>query len=445
MSISLDRTHDPNLTSWVESANRPNANFPIQNLPFGVFGYQSERNSPGERLHQRIGVAIGDRILDLFACQTVGLLRDLPEAVQAACSAPKLNPLMALGRQASSALRACLSDLLCDRGQPSPPEAKILVPMAAAEMQLPATVGDYTDFYASLFHATNVGKLFRPNNPLLPNYKHLPIAYHGRASSILPSGVPVKRPHGQRKPANATAPDFGPCRLLDYEMEVGFWVGQGNPQGQPIALDQAEAHLFGLSLVNDWSARDIQAWEYQPLGPFLGKSFATTVSPWVVTLEALAPFRCPVFSRDDSDPQPLPYLTSTRNLEQGGIDLTVEVFLQTARMRQAGVEPCRLSQATFRQMYWTAAQMVTHHSSNGCNLRAGDLLASGTVSGAAPGTQGSLLEITRRGTDPIELPTGETRTFLEDGDEVILRGYCERPDFVRIGFGECRGIVQPAN
>ena len=436
MSISLDKTHDPTLVSWIESANQPNSDFPIQNLPFGTFRDRSGRD--------RIGVAIGDRILDLVACQEMGLLNNLSESVQTACIAPNLNPLMSLGRGASSALRLCLSNLLRHDSQSSLPEAKILVPMNAAEMQLPATIGDYTDFYASLFHATNVGKLFRPNNPLLPNYKHIPIAYHGRASSIIPSGVPIKRPHGQHKPADANAPTFGPCRLLDYEMEVGLWIGQGNSLGQPIAIDRAEAHLFGLCLVNDWSARDIQAWEYQPLGPFLGKSFATTISPWVVTLDALAPFRCPVFARDDDDPQPLPYLTSEDNTQQGGIALTVEVFLLTEQMRQAGMEPHRLSQASFRQMYWTAAQMVAHHSSNGCNLSAGDLLASGTISGAELGTQGSLLEITRRGVSAIALPTGETRTFLNDGDEVILRGYCQHPDFVRIGFGNCRGIVLSA-
>jgi fumarylacetoacetase len=313
--------------------------------------------------------------------------------------------------------------------------------MSEAELLLPATIGDYTDFYASIFHATNVGKLFRPDNPLLPNYKYIPIAYHGRASSIIPSGTAIQRPSGQCKAADAPVPTFAPSRSLDYELEVGAFVGSGNALGQPIAIHAAEEHIFGLCLVNDWSARDLQAWEYQPLGPFLAKSFATTISPWVVTLEALAPFRCPEFARSTDDPLPLPYLSSTQNSQQGGIDLTVEVWLRSPQMQAAGMEPMRLSQAAFQQMYWTIAQMLTHHTSNGCNLRPGDLLASGTVSGPAPGSQGCLLEITQRGAHPIELPTGETRSFLLDGDEVMLHGYCQRPDRIRIGFGECRGTV----
>lgn len=322
-----------------------------------------------------------------------------------------------------------------------PATANLLVPMSEAELLLPASVGDYTDFYASIFHATNVGKLFRPDNPLLPNYKYVPIAYHGRASSLVPTGTPIQRPNGQRKGPEDTVPSFGPTRSLDYELEVGFFVGQGNALGEPISLSTAENHIFGACLVNDWSARDIQAWEYQPLGPFLAKSFATTLSPWVVTLEALAPFRCAAFSRQPEDPAPLSYLADAVNVEQGGIDLTLEVYLRTAQMREQNLEPVQISSGSFRQMYWTIAQMLTHHSSNGCNLRPGDLLASGTVSGAESGSQGCLLEMTRRGSEPLELPNGETRSFLLTGDEVILRGYCEKTGFNRIGFGECRGVI----
>ncbi|MGK7875571.1 MAG: fumarylacetoacetase [Xenococcaceae cyanobacterium] len=435
MNRSIDTTHNPSLRSWVESANQEDTDFPIQNLPFGVFRTQGSAENP------RIGVAIGDQILDLALCCEAGLFQELPEQLQLACKASNLNPLMAMGSWASLALRNRLSKLLRYDGQKPPPETEILVPMAEAELLLPADIGDYTDFYSSIFHATNVGKLFRPNNPLLPNYKYIPIAYHGRASSIVPSGTPVKRPRGQRKKPEDSTPSFGPSQLLDYEVEVGFLVGAGNELGQPIAIDKAEDHIFGLCLVNDWSARDIQAWEYQPLGPFLAKSFATTISPWVVTLEALRPFRCPAFPRAQEDPLPLPYLSSPLDTRLGGIDLTVEVLLRSTQMREEGMEAFPLSRASFTQMYWTLAQMLTHHSSNGCNLRPGDLLASGTVSGAEEGSQGSLLEITRRGCEPIELPTGEVRSFLADGDEVILRGYCEKEGYARVGFGECRGKV----
>jgi fumarylacetoacetase len=385
-------------------------------------------------------VAIGDQILDLVQCHTEGLLQELPESVQNACLAPTLNSLMALGGTASSSLRQRLSDGLRS-GTEIPSAANLLVSMNEAELLLPTSVGDYTDFYASIFHATNVGKLFRPDNPLLPNYKYVPIAYHGRASSLVPTGTPISRPNGQRKRPEDTVPSFGPTRSLDYELEVGFFVGQGNAWGEAISLSTAEDHIFGLCLVNDWSARDIQAWEYQPLGPFLAKSFATTLSPWVVTLEALAPFRCAAFSRPPEDPAPLPYLADAVNAEQGGIDLTLEVYLKTAQMREQNLEPLRISRGSFQQMYWTIGQMLTHHSSNGCNLRPGDLLASGTVSGAAAESRGCLLEITRRGAELLQLPDGETRSFLLDGDEVILRGYCQKPGFARIGFGECRAVI----
>jgi fumarylacetoacetase len=434
MNSTIDSTHSPNLRSWVESANQPDTDFPIQNLPFGVFQRQGSTDSP------RIGVAIGDQILDLTACYTVGLLEALPESLQVACCAANLNPLMAMGKIASSSLRHHLSRLL-STGQKPPTANQTLVPMAAAQMLLPATIGDYTDFYASIFHATHVGKLFRPDNPLLPNYKYVPIAYHGRASSIVPSGTPIFRPCGQRKRPEDSTPTFAPSQMLDYELEVGCFVGTGNELGQPVAIDQAEDHLFGLCLVNDWSARDIQAWEYQPLGPFLAKSFATSISPWVVTLAALAPFRGSAFARPEGDPPPLPYLTSVENQNQGGILLILEVLIATEQMRQAGIAPFRLSHTQFQPMYWTLAQMLTHHTSNGCNLRPGDLFASGTVSGDAAGTQGCLLELTHRGTQPLTLPTGEVRSFLQEGDAVTIRGYCEREEYVRIGFGECSGMI----
>jgi fumarylacetoacetase len=434
MSRPIDDTHDPNLRSWVESANLKDTDFPIQNLPFGVFRSSNDRF--------QIGVAIGDRILDLSKCVTLGLFSELPEGLQAACSAPNLNPLMAMGSEAALALRRRSSQLLRTGGQP-PPTAEILIPMSEVQMLLPAAIGDYTDFYASIFHATNVGKLFRPDNPLLPNYKYVPIAYHGRASSIVPSGRRIDRPQGQRKRPEEAIPSFGPSRMLDYELEVGFFIGAGNELGRSIPIDRAEEHIFGLCLVNDWSARDIQAWEYQPLGPFLAKSFVTSISPWVVTLEALAPFRCPAFQRPEGDPLPLPYLASPEDASSGGIDLTLEVWLQSAQMRQAGMEPLLLSRGSFPQMYWTIAQMLTHHTSNGCNLRSGDLLASGTVSGPEAGSQGCLLEITQRGSQPIELPTSEMRSFLVDGDEIVLKGFCDRPGYARIGFGECRGAIVP--
>jgi fumarylacetoacetase len=319
-----------------------------------------------------------------------------------------------------------------------------LVAQANVEMLLPALVGDYTDFYASIFHATNVGKLFRPDNPLLPNYKYIPIGYHGRASSLVPSGTPVRRPSGQTRDGDSD-PTFAPSRSLDYELEVGFFVSGGNRLGESIPVSEAEEHIFGICLVNDWSARDIQAWEYQPLGPFLGKSFSTSLSPWVVTMEALAPFRGAAFARAEGDPAPLPYLFNEGDREQGGLDLWLEVSLSSCRMREAGIAPVVLGRSNFRDMYWTMAQMLTHHASNGCNLRPGDLLASGTVSGADATARGCLLELTSRGKDPVALPTGEHRKFLEDGDEVILRGFCERDGFRRIGLGNCRGTILPVS
>lgn len=422
-----------NRVSWVDSANLANTDFPLDNLPFGVF-----RRASGD-VTATIGVAIGNQILDLRRAAHEGLLRGLSAEVIRASQATYLNDLMALGRGHWSALRTRLLELL-GAGEHRRDVERHLVNMSDAVMQLPAAIGDYTDFYASLYHATNVGSLFRPDSPLLPNYKYLPIGYHGRASSIVPSGTPVPRPAGQTRQPGEPTPRFGPSQALDYELEVGFFIGPGNPLGEPIPIEAAESHIFGLCLVNDWSARDIQAWEYQPLGPFLGKNFATTISPWVVTLEALEPFRAPAFSRPPGDPEPLPYLLCGSNRQSGGFDVTLEVLLSSRRMRQAALEPMRLCRANLRDLYWTPAQLVAHHSSNGCNLRPGDLLASGTVSGAGDEALGSLLELTRRGSRPVALPTSELRGFLEDGDEVTLRGRLERGD-LRLGFGECRGMV----
>jgi len=441
MSYSINETHDPNLQSWVESANDPNTDFPIQNLPFGMF----KRVDSEEDF--RIGVAIGDQILDLKKCDKADLLPGVAgSAVR--LNRGNINTLIWLGHQAWAPLRQRLSWLLREDSKDIQSNKKLvkklLVPIAEAEMSVPALIGDYTDFYASVYHATNIGKMFRPDQPLMPNYKWVPIGYHGRASSIVISGAPIHRPVGQTKDDNADAPIFGPSKVLDYELEVGFFVGQGNEQGRRINITEVEDRIFGLCLVNDWSARDIQRWEYQPLGPFLSKSFATTISPWIVTMEALAPFRAPAFKRPTSDPEPLPYLDSPENRESGGFDIKLEVFISTEQMREKGIEPHRLSSSNTQDLYWTFAQMLTHHASNGCNLRPGDLIASGTVSGATKDSSGCLIELTQRGANPIQLPTGEARRFLQDGDEVIFRGYCEREGFRRIGFGECRGIVTPA-
>jgi len=406
--MKLDATHDPALASWVESANAPGCEFPIQNLPFGIFRRKSEK--------PRGGVAIGDQILDLAA---LGVN-----------SGPTLNGLAAMGRTAWRRLRRELSKGLATKTR-NKAFARHLVPMKQAQLLLPVAVGDYSDFYAGIHHATNMGRMLRPDNPLLPNYKWLPIGYHGRASSIVVSGTPVRRPHGQLKTADT--PTFAPTRRLDYEAELGFVIGPGNRLGEPIAVGKALEHVFGVVLLNDWSARDIQAWEYQPLGPFLAKSFATTISPWIVTMEALAPFRCSSFERAADDPAPLPYLSD----EEGGLDIEIEMHLCTAKMKA----PQRLSRASFRDSYWTIAQMVAHHSSNGCNLRPGDLFGSGTISGPSAQGYGSMMELTQAGKQPLALPSGETRSFLEDGDEVIERGRCARAGFATIGFGEARGKV----
>ena len=434
----MDDTHRTDLASWVESANAATTDFPIQNLPLGMF------RSPGRGA--RPGVAIGDQVLDLAAVRAAELLDGEDASMVEACvQAGALNPLMEAGRDALSRLRSRLSLLLrTDSPQGRAARARgdeLLVPVGQAALLLPAQVGDYTDFYASVHHATNVGSMFRPDNPLLPNYKWVPIGYHGRASSIVPSGTPVTRPWGQTREGNAATPSFGPSQRLDYELEVGAYIATGNALGQRIPLDRAESHVAGLCLVNDWSARDIQTWEYQPLGPFLAKNFATTVSPWIVTLDALEPFRVPAFERAAGDPAPLPYLADRHNEQKGGFDITLEVLISTRRMRDAGLPPVRVSRGSFTSMYWTIAQLVTHHASNGCNLRPGDLIASGTVSGPTPDSRGCLLERTWRGTEPLDLPSGEQRKFLEDGDEVTMRAWCEREGARRIGFGEAVGRI----
>lgn len=454
----IDETHDPKLESWVESANDPETDFPIQNLPL-CEGADSEDRSGR-------GVRIGDFVLDLWELESEGLLEGIEgqDGPFEELALSGYDYWKVEGADIPRQVRRRLVDLL-RKDNPTLRDNKelrdrVLMPVDDFEFFTPCLkFGDYTDFYASLYHATSVGSMFRPDNPILPNYKHIPIGYHGRASSIVASGTDVRRPVGQQAPGeDGGAPSFGPCKLLDYELEMGVVVGRGNDLGETIDIAEAEKHMLGLCLVNDWSARDLQKWEYQPLGPFLAKSFATTVSPYIVTMEALAPFRVPAFQRDAGDPQPLPYLSSEANSAAGGFDITLEVHLSSERMRKEGLGPVKISTGNFKDMYWTLAQMLTHHASNGCNMQPGDLLGSGTVSGKTKGSRGCLLELTWNGdafasppklvpgTDrtPIVLPTGEERKFLADGDEVIIKGYCEREGFRRIGFGECRGIVTPA-
>jgi len=418
--MPLNSTHNPALQSWVESANSGASDFPIQNLPYGRF-----RTAPGEPW--RIGIAIGTQILDLAA---TGLF-----------NGNDMHALMALAPPARAALRQRLSEGLRAGSTDQTRWSGFLIPQSEAELTTPCPIGNYTDFYTGIHHATSVGRLFRPDQPLMPNYKWVPIGYHGRVSSIIASGQAFKRPHGQTKAPDAESPHFGPCKRLDYELELGWFIGQGNPLGEPIPMEHAEEHLFGVTLLNDWSARDIQAWEYQPLGPFLAKNFASTVSPWLVTLEALAPFRRP-FVRPEGDPRPLPYLDSEINRTHGAFDIHLEVLLHTHAMRNAGHPPTRLTLGnTAEAAWWTPAQLIAHHTSGGCNLQPGDLLGSGTLSGAEPEAAGSLLELTQGGQHPITLPNGETRTFLQDGDSVILRAWCERPGARRIGLGEAVGSV----
>ncbi|MEO8560576.1 MAG: fumarylacetoacetase [bacterium] len=433
----INETHDASRRSWVTSADS-SADFPIQNLPLGL---ASVAGGPAVPV-----IAIGDDALDLSSARAHAMLDpELSGLIETCESAGALNPLVAAGRDALTRLRARVSRLLRtdtpEGGAARVRASELLVPRSALSFKLPVQVGNYTDFYASIHHATNVGRMFRPDNPLLPNYKWVPIGYHGRASSVVVSGTAVRRPNGQTRDDASAPPQFGPTRRMDYELEVGAIIGQGNALGEPISLADAEAHMAGLCLVNDWSARDIQSWEYQPLGPFLSKSFATSVSPWIVTMDALEPFRARAFERAAGDPSPLPYLFDERNEIAGGVDITLEVRLSSLRMRDEGHAPIRVSRGSFRSMYWTMAQMLTHHASNGCNLRPGDLLASGTVSGETPESRGCLLERTWRGTEPMTFPTGEARRFLENGDEVTMRGWCEREGFRTIGFGEVRGRV----
>jgi fumarylacetoacetase len=438
MTPAINATHDAALGSWVASANRMDGDFPIQNLPFAVF----RRGGSDEEF--RVGVAIGDQILDLREVHRRRLLPAIGAATLLACCEPTLNRLMAAGPAVNGPLRAALCKALASDSRDAPALASALVAQAGAEYALPAQIGDYTDFYSSIHHARTVGAQFRPDQPLLPNYQWIPIAYHGRSSSIGVSEQEFARPVGQSLPRDAATPIVSPSRRLDFELEMGILIGCGNALGQPIGIEEAESHVFGLCLLNDWSARDLQSWEYQPLGPFLGKNFATTISPWVVTLEALAPYRLP-FTRPAGDPQPLAYLDGAANRESGVLDIQLEVALQTAGMRSRGRPPRVLARSNFRHAYWTIAQMLAHHTVNGCNLRPGDLLGTGTLSGPDPGTAGSLLELTDGGRRPLVLDEGETRGFLEDGDRVVLRGWCERPGCARLGFGTAAGIVAAAH
>ncbi|MFM7531885.1 MAG: fumarylacetoacetase [Rubrivivax sp.] len=433
----LNETHDPALRSWVASAQTTGCDFPLQNLPFAVF----RRRGQGEPF--RGGVAIGDQIVDLAALAASGVLEGEAQRAAQAASGEKLNALMALGPPTWSALRLALSRALREGSAIQAAIEPLLVPQAQAEYDVPARIGDYTDFYTSVYHATQIGRLFRPDNPLLPNYKWVPIGYHGRSSSIVVSGQDFHRPVGQTMPPGAAQPSVGPSKRLDIELELGIYVGAGNALGEPVPIDEAESHVFGVCLLNDWSARDIQAWEYQPLGPFLAKNFATSVSPWIVTLEALSPYRVP-FARPSEDPQPLPYLDSAANRDAGALDIRLEVGLQTPQMHAANLEPAAICQTSYRHAYWTLAQLVAHHTVGGCNLQPGDLLGSGTLSGPTPPEAGALIELTAGGKQPLTLPSGEQRAFLEDGDTVRLRGWCEQPGAARIGLGECTATVLPA-
>jgi fumarylacetoacetase len=434
--IATDETHDPALRSFISSANAPDCDFPIQNLPYCAFRPRRLAN------HVRIGVAIGDAILDIG---NAAHLLDGP-AVQAAtaCRERHLNTLMKQGPAAWAALRQGISRLLRADSRERSRVDEHLAPIAAAEFFVPVQIGNFTDFFASIFHATNAGRLLRPDDPLTPNYKYLPLAYHARPSSVCVSGTPVRRPCGQTRRGGETAPVYRASRSLDYELELGFYIGAPSALGARVPVEEAAAHVFGFCLLNDWSARDIQAWEAQPLGPLLAKNFATSVSPFVVTAAALTPFRTSAFARPPDDPPPLPHLYSAQDQAEGGLDVTLEAFLLTAKMREQRDAPLRLCRSSTATLYWTVAQMIAHHTSNGCNLEIGDLIGSGTVSGPDSDSRASLLELTRGAREPLTLPNGETRAFLDDGDEVIFRGHCERPGLARIGFGECRAVIVPA-
>ncbi|SBV31834.1 Fumarylacetoacetase [uncultured Sphingopyxis sp.] len=429
---TTDETHDPARTSWVESANG-HEDFPVQNLPFGLF-------SPFDR-GERVGVAIGDAILDLRACADAGFFNDI---IASACSGSSVNALLGLPALQKRALRRRLSELLSDSDYRPGIENK-LFPSSDCILHVPARIGDYTDFYVGIHHANNIGRLFRPDNPLLPNYKYVPIGYHGRASSIRASDVPVRRPRGQRKLPDQESPVYEPTARLDYELELGVWIGAGNKLGDPVEIGSAHRHFAGLSLLNDWSARDIQAWEYQPLGPFLAKNFASTISPWIVTAEALAPYRIAQPPRPAGDPAPLPYLLDEADQAHGAFAITLETWIRTAAMRAAGQPAHRLSTGPATSMYWTVHQILTHHASNGCNLKPGDLLGTGTISAPEREGFGSMLEISDGGKHPMILPSGEQRCFVEDGDEVIMKASAHAPGFAAIGLGSCQAIVLPAS
>lgn len=432
MNPRLNPTHDPAARSWLESANAL-CDFPIQNLPMAVF------RSAGSQEPFRGGVAIGDQVVDLAALSAAEVLQGAALQACSVCARSTLNDFMALGPAAWQALRHALFALLHVQATPARQQAlrACLVPQSAVEYAVPARIGDYTDFYTSIHHARSVGRIVKPDDPLPANFQWIPIAYHGRASSVVVSGTPFHRPMGQSALPGGSQPVYGPCARLDFELELGMFMGQGNALGQTIALPDAENHIFGVCLLNDWSARDIQFWEMTPLGPFLGKNFCTSISPWVVSLEALMPFRLP-FGRPAGEPQPLPYLDSPANRAQGVFDIQLEVLIETPQ------QPARVSRTSFRHQYWTLAQMVAQHTMGGCNLRPGDLIGTGTISGPAAQEAGALVELTQGGRKPLDLPGGGQRAFLHDGDSVVLRGWCEKPGAASIGFGECRGTVLPA-
>ncbi|MDE1917077.1 MAG: fumarylacetoacetase [Sphingomonadales bacterium] len=432
---AVDHTHDPLATSWVPGAD-DHGEFPVQNLPLGVFSHGTSPPRPG--------MAIGGHILDLAGIAAAGLLNALEQGTRDALAQRDLNALFALNPSHRRHLRHLAFGLLSD-DRHRPDVEPHLHPATACTLHLPARIGDYTDFYVGIHHANNVGALFRPDNPLMPNYKHIPIGYHGRASSVCLSGTPVTRPHGQIRSAGLDAPVHAPCQRLDYELELGVWISGENELCSVVPIGQAWDRVAGICLLNDWSARDIQAWEYQPLGPFLGKSFLTSISPWVVTAEALAPFRAAQPPRGQDDPAPLAYLGDPLDQQAGALALDLEVDLLTQAMRKAGLPAITVSKSnSAKAMYWTIAQMITHHASNGCNLRPGDLLGTGTLSGPSPDSLGSLLELSHGGAQKIDLPSGETRSFLEDGDEIILHASANAPGYRSIGFGACTGIVMPA-
>lgn len=444
--MKLDHTHDASTTSWLDSANVADCDFPIQNLPFSIF------RRAGSQEAFRGGVAIGDQVLCLTTLRHADCLQGLAAEAAAACAAPVLNDFLAMGPHAWRALRHGLFALLRADAEPAVQTAvrTCLIPLEQVEYAIPTRIGDYTDFYTSVDHATNIGKLLQPDNPVTPNFKWMPIAYHGRVSSIGISGQRFHRPMGQSLPAGGKAPVYGPCAKMDYELELGIVIGQGNRQGHPIKLADVDQHIFGICLLNDWSARDIQSWEMAPLGPFQAKNFATTISPWIVTLDALTPYRQP-WTRPATDPQPLDYLESAGNRAEGAFDIQLEVWLQTPARQARGAGPTRLTHTSFRHQYWSIGQMVAHHTVGGCNLNPGDLLGSGTISGPVQTEAGALIELTNAGRDPIAIPIDdgepgpvEQRSFLEDGDIVSLRGWCEKPGQARIGFGESLGQVLPA-